>query len=424
MKKLMYILSALVMAWCMTISAQAEGDLPEEFFLNGELSYFCDEYLTEVEQDNITKRLNDIKNEYGMEVSVFMTETEFTTGDIFQDANLVYDYNSYGDGILLYVDNYRGQMQILARVEEGVDSVFTDYVLDVLVNDFVDLYGKNVYYAITNFIDKTEMAIIRAEEGRPVTEADPFEANAKELTLEDRVVDEADLLTDSQEEALLDKIEDIADEYEFDVVVYTSTDGQIYSAMEEADDIFDYNGYGYGEEDDGIIFYVNMEIRDYWFSTKGHGITAFTDYGIDILKEKCQPKLSEGEYYEAFDTYLVLVDEFLGEAENGKPYDTNNKYLTMTDIIIRIAIAVVIAMVIAGIVLLIMSRKMKTAVPQLYAKEYMKKDSFHLTRESDRFLYSNTVRTAIPKSSSGSGGGSSTHRSSSGSSHGGGGGSF
>ena len=245
-----------------------------------------------------------------------------------------------------------------------------------------------------------------------------------ELTLSDRIVDDANLLTDSQEEELLGKIENIADMYDFDVVIYTSEDGTIYSAMDEADDFFDYNGYGYGDNHDGIVFYVNMATRDYWLSTSGYGITVFTDYGLDVVEATCQPYLSDGNYYEAFDSYLDYAIQFLEEAENSVPYDVNNQYLTTRDILLRVGGSFLAALIIAGIVLLVMAKKMKTAVPQIYAKEYLKKDSFHLTKNRDLFLYSNTSRTAIPKSTSSSGGGSSTHSSSSGSSHGGSGGRF
>ena len=105
-------------------------------------------------------------------------------------------------------------------------------------------------------------------------------ANAAEP---DRVNDMAGLLTDSQEERLRGQIEDIAQEYQFDAVIVTvdSLDGK--SAEAYADDYFDYNGYGYGTDADGILMLVSMEYRDWAISTCGRGLEVFTDYGLDYM---------------------------------------------------------------------------------------------------------------------------------------------
>ena len=92
-----------------------------------------------------------------------------------------------------------------------------------------------------------------------------------------RLVDEADLLTDEEEADILEQLDEISERQECDVAVVTvdGLDGK--SAMEYADDFYDYNGYGFGEEKDGILLLVSMEERDWYISTCGFGITALTD---------------------------------------------------------------------------------------------------------------------------------------------------
>ena len=63
-------------------------------------------------------------------------------------------------------------------------------------------------------------------------------------------------------------------------------------------------------------------------------------------------------------------------------------------------------------------KKMKTAVENDYAANYMKPGSMNLTMSRDLFLYSRITKTEKPKGDSG------THTSSSGRTHGGRGGSF
>lgn len=234
----------------------------------------------------------------------------------------------------------------------------------------------------------------------------------------DRVVDEADLLTNEEENELRNSIKEIEDLYEMDavIVLVNSLDGQ--DVVSFADDYFDYNGYGYGENRDGILFLLSMEDRDWCISTRGYGLVAFTDYGTDLIGEEAVYYLSDGYYYDAMSTYLYLTNNFLKEANQNKPYDVDHPYKDFAFILIGIVISMIISLIIALIVLSIMKKKMKTAIPKEYAKEYIKRDSFILNVSRDTFLYSNLTKIPIPQPSS-SGGGTSSHSGSSGASHGG-----
>ncbi|MGN1480825.1 TPM domain-containing protein [Porcipelethomonas sp.] len=237
-----------------------------------------------------------------------------------------------------------------------------------------------------------------------------------------RVVDDADLISDDTEEELCERIEYINDEYRFDVVIVTtdSIDGAI--PMEYADDFYDYNGYGAGPYNDGILLLVSMEDRDWWISTAGYGIDAFTDYGIDVIGDTIVPDLSDGNYDSAFSTFLDLTEDFLNEALEDTPYDVNHKYKTAFNYVIAVLIGLGIGLVIAIIVVLVMKSKMKSVVSLRNANNYIENNSLNIKRSNDIFLYKNVTKTKKPEPSSS--GGSSTHSSSSGSSHGGGGGKF
>ena len=232
-----------------------------------------------------------------------------------------------------------------------------------------------------------------------------------------RVVDNAGLLTDSQETKLKAQIEVIQNTYQYDVVVLTETSIGSAKTMNYADDYYDYRGYGYGSAHDGMLFLLVMDTRDYWTSTTGYGMTAFTDYGLKQLHAACLSSLKSGDYYNAFSTYLSTVSQYLKEAKAGHPVTRNawKEALHMLPVQLLAGIAISLIIVFA------MKKMQQTAKPQLLASEYVKKDSFQLRVNSDRFLYANTVRRHIEKSSSGGGG---SHTGSSGTSHGGGGGKF
>ena len=136
-----------------------------------------------------------------------------------------------------------------------------------------------------------------------------------------RLVDDADILTDDEEEEILERLDRISQEQECDVLVYTADSLQGKTATAFADDYYDENGYGYGPARDGILLMVCMEDRDWAISTCGYGITAFTDAGQEYMMDRVLPYLSSGDYDEAFMTYADMSEDLLKQARAGEPYD-------------------------------------------------------------------------------------------------------
>ena len=68
-----------------------------------------------------------------------------------------------------------------------------------------------------------------------------------------RLVDNGDLILDYEEEQIIRILDEKSQKLNFDIVVVTtnSTDGK--SSMAYADDFFDYNGYGMGDNYDGAL---------------------------------------------------------------------------------------------------------------------------------------------------------------------------
>ena len=231
-----------------------------------------------------------------------------------------------------------------------------------------------------------------------------------------RLVDQADLLTDAQEASLLSKLDSISNRQGMDVVVVTADTLDGKSPMAYADDFYDYNGYA----EDGILLLVSMEDSDWWISTAGYGITAFTDAGIEYLGDRFVPSLSDGDYAGAFETYANHCDEFITQAKTGDPYDTHNLPKEPFNFLMNLAVSFVIGLVIAAIATAVMKGKLKSVRTQAGASSYVKTGSMNVKHRQDLFLYRDVNRTAKPKDSSGS----STHTSASGRSHGGGGGKF
>ena len=239
---------------------------------------------------------------------------------------------------------------------------------------------------------------------------------------EERVFDEAALLSDEEITQINEEIDYIRNTYSCDVVVVTTNDSEGKDAMAYADDYYDYNGFGIGEEHDGIILTINMDIREYWISTCGQAILWFSDNEIEGMKSTVQSYLSDGDYGNG-----VLA--WLGDVEYELEYDDGSGYITedsnpFAEALVILPQALLFGLILAVIVIIILIKVCRTAVAPTLANDYLKKDTMQISKKEDVFLRSHTTSVKIQTQSSSSGGGSSTHRSSSGRSHGGGGGKF
>lgn len=232
---------------------------------------------------------------------------------------------------------------------------------------------------------------------------------------ENLVVDHAGLLTSSQAEELEAQLSELRSAYDMEVVILTTDSLGGKTPQDYADDFYD-QYYG----NDGVLLLVSTEDNDWYISTCGYGITAFTDAGIDYIGEQITDYLSDKEYVKAFEEFTRQCDDFLRQAKTGDPYDSHNLPKGDFSLVTNLIFALVIGLIVAWISTRVMKGKLKTVHKQTMADDYVTAGSMKVDRSKDLFLYSRLDRTARPRESSSS----STHTSLSGRTHGGGGGKF
>ena len=130
------------------------------------------------------------------------------------------------------------------------------------------------------------------------------------------VIDFGELLSDEEEARLDQKAAEISARQGMDVVLLTVDDLDGKSATAYADDYFDYNGYGQGTQRSGLLLLLSMADRDWWISTRGSAIQAFTDDGIQYVFDKAKSDISGGRYAQGFDRFLDTADTMMS-AYNG-----------------------------------------------------------------------------------------------------------
>ena len=246
-------------------------------------------------------------------------------------------------------------------------------------------------------------------------QAPPPKAQTQEQEIgADRVIDEAEILTDSEEKELDAKIATIEQSHKVRILIGTmkSTDGTPLGKI--ANNVVDQIPADSGT----IVFLLSMKERDWYISTDNKMRTRITDgQGVEYLSGEFLPDLKEGKYAAAFTTFAATTDEMLTYYEKeGEPYDPANAFNLMA-----FGIALACALILGAV---IYYQLLATASNVTFAAEadaYLNHDSFQLTRSEDDFLYTTVTRRTKEKSSSS---GSNVSTSSSDSSHGGGGGKF
>ncbi|MBQ3373540.1 MAG: TPM domain-containing protein [Oscillospiraceae bacterium] len=240
------------------------------------------------------------------------------------------------------------------------------------------------------------------------------------------IIDNAGVLSSSEISALTEKAQEISRTYACDTaVVFVRGLSGYSSIMAYTDDFFDYNGYGYNGTRDGVMLLVDVKGREYWISTLGFGIDAFTDAGQLYLKDQFVSYLSRGDWSGAADAFLSGCDRFLHQARNGNPYDIGNMPRKNFNLALLLG-DVGLGVLLGGLPLHKSKKEMKNVKEQRDAEEYIYGKAPVLTQRDDRLLGRHVTRIPIPRDTGGSsgGGGSTIHVGSSGNTHGGSGGHF
>lgn len=210
------------------------------------------------------------------------------------------------------------------------------------------------------------------------------------------VYDEAELLNDSEELALEEKLADLSSKHGAQIVVCTieSMDGG--DIDEFLGYLYDEMGFGYGDNHDGVLLLVCMDPREYRILSNGFAGEAIDSGDIDSIGDVIVSDLSDGNYAEAFEAFAGQCDYYLDGYQNGFPFKAG-KNLAIC-MIIGIAAGLIVAFVLKG--------QLKTVRKQNQASSYVKPGSMQVTVHNDFFLYRDVTRTKKESSNSSSGGSS------------------
>ena len=412
MKKIMLKLSVLSLLFALAVALAApvyasEAEAGAEPATEYHHVRDAEGLLSSENSQKIEEAAAAVLEKYGVDLFAYVTGKTLKKPD--STGSSVYStYSETDASLVMIIDKKDVYLKAYGRAE----SIFTADELNTILKQVKKqekTASKFLKYIALTGDSLTEKGVMPIPEGRQLP----------------RLVDDAGLLSQSEKYSLVSRLNSISENRKLDVVVVTnnSLNGKTVEAY--ADDFFDYNGYGYGENDDGILLLLSMDTREWAISTYGKAISVFTDSVQEDITDKILTYLSDGYYFDGFVRFADLCDDQIGyyDEEGANSYDYGKAPFGW---FMAIAGSGAIGLIAGLIVALSLKSQLTSVKAQAAATAYEVRGSMKLTEKNDLFLYHNITRVARPKETSSSSGSrshssghSSTHRSSSGRSHGG-----
>lgn len=224
------------------------------------------------------------------------------------------------------------------------------------------------------------------------------------------ITDTVGLLTSDEDLTLEARAEEISAQYGVGIYLLILEDYSEYydDPYETAYELYHQNTLGMGEDRDGVILLMSMSDRKYatfFYGPKAE--YAFDAYGQELMEEEFLDDFRDDDWYDGFEDYLEVCDEYLARAEAGDPVRGDYSSAggsSVSGIGTTILVCLGISAVIAMIVCLILRGKMKSVRKGTHADAYVT-GSLNLTASRDQYTHTTETRTKIEHESSDSDGG-------------------
>lgn len=236
------------------------------------------------------------------------------------------------------------------------------------------------------------------------------ERSNTQCLIEDRVFDEANVLTDAQEEDLSARIAQKEKMIGADIVILTIREPDLddYSSIRDyAQTYYEKNKFGWNQANgDGMVYVDNWATGYCWLCTTGRPAEKLSDHTIQFIISQTNETVNENPY----GAYVTMIETATAEMQN-----LNWFHFRIGNIWLML-VAFVVAVIFAACNLMGNKGKVTTV-----KSTYVPPNGVKINQKQDLFLRSHVTRTKIEKNHGSDGGGASGSIGGTGG-HGGGGG--
>jgi uncharacterized protein len=367
-------------------------------------------------EEKMTGQIAAIREKYGIDVVILTApDSDGKDSEAFNDD--FYDYVGFGvgpdnDGIILFVNmDPNVRYYTISTCGLGQD-YFNEYVEDIYDAMFDSFKSGDYEQGIQIYLSEVEKLInksVPVEEFNGVKRDDIKKADDDD----DRVIDDAGVLSDSKKKELEKTIREIRKNYDMDVLVLIPEDTPEFYPEDYLRYYYEFMGYGVGKSASGIgiVLDPNSSTRNS-IQVFGNASELFDSAAQSRLNSMVQSAIgSKNNRAKGAQTFVKKVR-----------FRAKWKHYPMTTVGTIFMVCVVF--IVMSIIGLVKKGSNKTVATADSATGYLVPGSCKVFRVNDRFLNTKVTKSRKPEPSSSSSrsGGGGSHYSSSGRSHGGGGG--
>ncbi|MBO4696725.1 MAG: TPM domain-containing protein [Lachnospiraceae bacterium] len=271
--------------------------------------------LTDEERAEINKCLAEFIEGAKLDLQIYIIPSAETFGceSVAEFADRYFDDPKYPSGYgaerlsLFYIyetDNGKSELYSYGRAKNqttwGVMKAkfYADYYMQ----------AGNVYDACYGLIDRVWKDLDKSHTIRAARNdmMNPSGFHPFHNETVSRVLDYADLLNDEQRKAMEERLTKIRETYHMDIVVLTApdSDGKVWEDF--ADDFYDYGGFGYGEDYDGMILFVDMDPADRGYTITTCGTRGQNLYNglVETIYDDMFDYFKSAQYYDGINVYI------------------------------------------------------------------------------------------------------------------------
>jgi uncharacterized protein len=228
------------------------------------------------------------------------------------------------------------------------------------------------------------------------------------------IYDDARLLT--EEEAA--QLEMLANEQSlerntaFVIITLNGTEGKTITQYME--DFYDERALGYDQpHGNTALLIMDMKERDVYLAGFKRAEQYLDSGRLEMIRNKITPKLSEGEYYWAFSSFINTAHDYMGYEPGVNP----------ENILFKWWFQLAASIILAGVLVALMAFRTGGKVT-VNANTYINKKQSAVINEHDQYIRKTVTRVKKPSNPSGGGGGGGGGRTGGGHSYSGSGGKF
>lgn len=200
-----------------------------------------------------------------------------------------------------------------------------------------------------------------------------------------KVYDYAQVLTEKEENKLKEEVNDYINKYNMDMVIVT-VKYYTQSTVDEYINLFyNQNGFGVGNNKDGIMIVVDLKNNNTSIKIFGRSINYYSESEVKNILNIIN---GEEEYYDKLDRFLDYSNKYINE------FDTINDNISIFSFIHWLGILMP-SLIIPTIVIVIGILKNKTVKKEDTANYYIKNGSVLINTKDDKFITTNTKKDRL-----------------------------